>query len=420
MSVGPVVIIGAGPAGSAAAAHLGAAGVDTLLLERASSTGGSDHGLALTPSAVAELDALGLPTDGWHRTTGVRFVGGGMRLALAWPDVDGRAAHGLVRSRSELARDLSSYAVTCGAQVRFGAAVTGFTTDAGGRVSGVRVGDESIDAAFVLDASGVDAVMTGTKSGSDAVMRGTKSGAVAVTADFESPRATDDHLESWLRLTDADGATLPGHGWIVGRGDGRVTVGVGALAQDTSATPDACAAVLQRWLTALPANWQLGVDTMTGPISGSRLATEATQSVGPDGVIRIGDAAGVESPWTGEGLTSALVSARLAATAVVDALTHDTDAGREGALTAYAHAVRTELGSHDRLAAVATGLLERPAVARAVTTWAFPREALMKFALRRLAPARPTAVETCVTTSTMGRVTRDAAHPGTERGVDQR
>ncbi|KGN33979.1 hypothetical protein N802_08800 [Knoellia sinensis KCTC 19936] len=425
-----VVVIGAGPAGSAAAAHLSAAGHDVLVLERAADHSGSDSAEALTPTAVSELATLGLPaseTDTWHRTTGVRFVGGGMRLALAWPDVDGRPVHGLVRSRSALAQTLSAYAVSRGVHISFGSEVTGFATDESGRVSGVSLRgangrDSRIEAGVVIDASGLGLSQWGTKSGEGVSQSGTKSeGAVAVTADFASPRGTDDHVESWLRLADADGATLPGHGWIVGRGDGHVTVGVGALASDTSATTEKCAFVLEQWLRALPGNWELSAATMTGPIEGGRLATGSHLTPRHEnGVLRLGDAAGLANPWTGEGVASALISARLAAAAVDRALALGTAAEREGELTAYDTVVRDALGSHRRFARTATSLLERPSVTRAVTTWALPREALMKLVLRRLTTPNRAALETCVTTSTMGRVTSAAAHPGNERGVDQR
>jgi hypothetical protein len=68
---------------------------------------------------------------------------------------------------------------------------------------------------------------------------------------------------------------------------------------------------------------------------------------------------------------------------------------------------------------VAARLLDRPTVARLATTYALPREALMKRALRHVTPTG-TPVETSVTHPTMVTVTRAAAHPGTERGVEQR
>jgi len=442
-----VVVIGAGAAGSAAAAHLSAAGVDVLLLERSAERDTRPGAAALTPAAVRELELLGLSesdTAGWHRTTGVRFVGGGMRLALTWPDAQGRATHGLTVARSVLDATLASYAVRSGARVRRATEVTGLTRGADGRVTGVTTADGStVSADVVVDASGrgfgaaavsqegkkshrgAGTVSHGGKKsgrGADSVSRqGKKSGGgVAVSADFASPRHGDDHVESWLRLTAGDGATLPGHGWIVGRGDGRVTVGVGALADDTTATTDACADVLRRWLTALPANWELTEDTRTGPVSGSRLATTGhTGRRYADGLLAVGDSACVAHPVTGEGIAAALTSARLAAVVVARALAHPAGAAREAELTAYDDVLGGALGRHRTLGRVAARVLDRPLATRLATTYALPRQSLMKLALGRLTTPTPAAVETCVTPSTMGRVTR-AADPGTERGVDQR
>lgn len=406
-----VVVIGAGPAGSAAAAHLGAAGVDVLVLERTAGTSARPGSAALTPAAVRELEVLGLTgadTSGWHRTTGVRFVGGGMRLALAWPDRDGSPAHGLVPSRAALDDTLAAYAVRHGARLRRATEVTGVSYDASGRVTGVTTSQGPVEAAIVIDASG-GASTTDSRAG------------VAVSADFESPRHTDDHVESWPDLATADGARLPGHGWIVGRGDGHVTVGVGALADDTSATTDRCAGVLQQWLTALPAGWQLTEDTMTGPISGGRLGTgRARWSRSGDAVLRVGDAAAVANPLTGEGLGPALASGRLAAVTVARALAHPVGAEREAELTAYGVRVEAALGRHRTLGRAAARLVDSPLATRLVTTWALPREPLMSFVLARVTTPNRAPVETSVTPSTMGRVTRAAAHPGTERGVDQR
>lgn len=383
-----------------------------LVLERTADSTSRPGAQVLSPRAVAELDALGFTdadTHDWHRSAGVRFVGGGMRLALAWPDVAGRPGRGFVRSRAALDATLSAYAVSRGARLRRATEVTDFTTDATGRVNGVTAEGLTVEAAVVIDASG------GTVS-----PRAARSG-VAATADFVSPRHTDDHLESWLELTDAEGSRLPGHGWIIGRGDGHVTVGVGALADDTSATPDTCAFVLQQWLTALPATWSLTEGTMTGPVSGSSLG--AARPAGPrysSGVLRVGDAGQLADPLTGEGLSAALVSGRLAAGVVAQALALEGAAEREGALAAYDTLVGSSLGRGRTVRRAAARLIDRPWVAHAATTHALPREGLMKLVLGRLTTPDNPAVETCVTTSTMGRVTRAAAHPGNERGVDQR
>ncbi|MCA9295954.1 MAG: FAD-dependent monooxygenase, partial [Phycisphaerales bacterium] len=61
--VWPVVIIGAGPAGAAAAIHLARAGVRTLLLDRAHFPRDTVCGCCLNPNALAHLDRLDVLQD---------------------------------------------------------------------------------------------------------------------------------------------------------------------------------------------------------------------------------------------------------------------------------------------------------------------------------------------------------------------
>ena len=78
-----VVVVGAGPGGSAAAAYLAGAGLDVLLLEKAHFPRDKVCGDGLTPRAVRELAQLGVPTreeDGWIRNKGLRIGGGGRRF----------------------------------------------------------------------------------------------------------------------------------------------------------------------------------------------------------------------------------------------------------------------------------------------------------------------------------------------------
>ena len=99
-----VIVVGAGPAGSATAANLAMSGLDVLLLEKTRFPREKVCGDGLTPRAVKELIALGVPTpesDGWIRNKGLRIIGGGMRLQLDWPDLASFPPYGLVRTRHD-------------------------------------------------------------------------------------------------------------------------------------------------------------------------------------------------------------------------------------------------------------------------------------------------------------------------------
>ena len=57
-----VIVVGAGPGGSATAAYLAMAGLDVLLLEKTAFPREKVCGDGLTPRAVRELITLGVPT----------------------------------------------------------------------------------------------------------------------------------------------------------------------------------------------------------------------------------------------------------------------------------------------------------------------------------------------------------------------
>ena len=113
-----VIVVGAGPGGSATAAWLAKAGKDVVLLEKSRFPRDKICGDGLTPRAVRQLINLGIPlseTDGWAHNKGLRIIGGGMRLQLDWPEVDSFPSYGMVRGREDLDEFLARHAERCGA-----------------------------------------------------------------------------------------------------------------------------------------------------------------------------------------------------------------------------------------------------------------------------------------------------------------
>ena len=128
-----VIVVGAGPGGSAAAYHLARHGVRVLLLEKTEFPREKVCGDGLTPRAVRQLIRMGVDTSpeaGWLHNKGLRVIGGGVRLELDWPDLASFPNYGLVRTRLDFDDLLAQRAVEAGAELRTGVNVTGPVLDA--------------------------------------------------------------------------------------------------------------------------------------------------------------------------------------------------------------------------------------------------------------------------------------------------
>ena len=136
-----VIVVGAGPAGSAVAYYLATAGLDVLVLEKTRFPREKVCGDGLTPRAVKALTGMGVPVseaDGWPRNKGLRIIGGGGRIEIAWPDLSSFPGFGLVRTRLDFDEILARHAEKAGARLLEGVTVTGpLLDDRTGRITGV-------------------------------------------------------------------------------------------------------------------------------------------------------------------------------------------------------------------------------------------------------------------------------------------
>jgi geranylgeranyl reductase family protein len=390
-----VIVVGAGPGGSAAAYHMARHGLRVLLLEKTEFPREKVCGDGLTPRAVRQLVRMGVDTSekaGWLQNKGLRVIGGGVRLELDWPDLASFPNYGLVRTRLDFDDMLAKRAVEAGALLRTGVTVTGPVLDDDGRAIGVtaKVGAaEPVEyhAPLVVAADGVSGKLPLAMG---LTKRDDRPLGVAVRRYYHSPvRADDDYLESWLELRSATDRNrlLPGYGWIFGLGDGRVNVGLGILNSSSAFGRTNYRAMLTDWLAGTPAEWGMRDETTAdGPILGAALPMGFNRVPHyTRGLMLVGDSGGMVNPMNGEGIAYAMESGELAAEVAVQALARPAGADRERALRAYPAELSVRFGGYYRLGGMFVKLIGNPQVMRIATRHGMPHPTLMRFVLKLLA-----------------------------------
>ncbi|MCI0154331.1 geranylgeranyl reductase family protein [Dermacoccus nishinomiyaensis] len=398
-----VIVVGAGPGGSTMAAYLAQAGLDVLLLEKTRFPREKVCGDGLTPRAVKEIDALGIPTpesEGWIRNKGLRLVGRGMRLQVDWPDEGAFPAYGLVRTRQDFDDILAQHAVAQGARLLQGVNVTAPVVE-NGRVAGVEaklLGEDgratgekaTYRAPLVVACDGNSsrlALAVGREKREDRPM------GVAVRAYYTSPRTHDDYLESWLELPSTnergEKILLPGYGWIFGVGDGTSNVGLGILNTSKAFGKTDYREVMRRWVATMPPEWTFGDATMVGDIRGAALPMGFNRTPHyADGLMLVGDSGGMVNPFNGEGIAYAMEAARLGSSVVADAFgaaKNGGDVARERILATYPDVMKQALGGYFTLGRHFATMIGNPQIMKLAVTYGLPREDLMKIIVKVMA-----------------------------------
>jgi geranylgeranyl reductase family protein len=376
-----VIVVGAGPAGSTVATYLARAGIDVLLLEKTEFPREKVCGDGLTPRGVKQLIDLGIDTSeeaGWVRSRGLRILTGELTLEFDWPDLSSYPPYGVSRTRHDFDDLLAKLAVKAGARLLQRTTVTGAITDQRtGRVIGVEAksGPEKAPVSFraplVLACDGVSARLA-LSVGID--KHGKRPMGVAVRRYYRSPRHDDPfiegHLELWDRTDPRHPKLLPGYGWAFPLGDGTVNVGLGMLSTSKAFRSTDYRALLRQWLDGTPEEWGYREGNAVGKVGGAGLPMGFNRTPHyRDGLLLLGDAGGMVSPFNGEGISAAMESAQLAAEAVVQALARPEGPSRERALQGYPVAVAELMGGYYRLGNVFAKVIGKPKVMRVATKY---------------------------------------------------
>jgi flavin-dependent dehydrogenase len=317
------VVIGAGPAGSAAAIRLARAGRRVLLVDRATMPREKVCGCCLSPTALAELqslDAFAVDDARPVPLQAVQLVSGGCaaRLPLA----------GATLSRESLDTMLVRRAIRAGADW-LPQTTIGSITEAADRVRFTLRPAATPDAAIALEADHA-VIATGLAdhvriegAGMASSPSHRREARRVVTAEsrigvgLSLPAAASDLPAGTLVMA----VGRDGYAGIVRLEDGRIDVAAAIEPQAVARAgrPHAAiAALLQESLAG--AGMRLDVESLNAAHvrATPALTHRAPLVAGSQGrLCRIGDAAGYVEPFTGEGMGWALVSGRLLAEAIV-------------------------------------------------------------------------------------------------------
>lgn len=293
-----VIVVGGGPAGSTCAWQLARAGSDVVVLDRARFPRDKTCAGWITPPVV---EALELPLDEYAKGAVLQRITGFRTGLIGREPRD--TEYGAVVSYGILRREFDAFLLRrSGARVREG---EGFSSAR--RENGRWIVNESLSAPVLVGAGGhfCPVARLGRPEGTEPVV-------VAQEVEFEladPERCRIDPDRPELYFT----PDLRGYGWCFRKGN---VLNVGLGRQDPHGLTAHLRAFVQ-WLREtnvlppdLPERWKGHAYLLAG--------TSRRQVVG-DGLLLVGDAAGLAYAASGEGIRPAVESGILAARAIVEA-----------------------------------------------------------------------------------------------------
>lgn len=310
-SAAEVVVVGAGPAGSAAAAWIARGGREVLVVDAAEFPRDKTCGDGLTPRAIAELRLLGLSDwlDEHISHHGLRLSGFGSSVDVPWPGRSFPSTSSAV-PRTELDDRIRKVAEDSGAAMRLGVKAVDVSRDVNGRVEAVVLADGSrVRCRALIVADGARSTLgrvLGREWHKETVY------GVAARGYVASMRSSEPWISSDLELRSVDGQVLPGYGWIFPLGNGEVNIGVGALATIKRPADIALRPLMKHYTDLRRDAW--GFEGYPRAMTSALLPMGGAVSgvAGPNWML-VGDAAACINPLNGEGIDYGLESGRLAA-----------------------------------------------------------------------------------------------------------
>ena len=320
-----MLVVGAGPAGSATAMHLARGGAKVLLADRARFPRDKPCGGGLTGRALRYAPCDVSPV--------VEHLVERIVLRLAYRRRFARTSHSpliLMTQRRRLDAYLAEQAAAHGVDFRDGARVEAIDLEGDG--ASATVGGSRVSVSYVVGADGANGVVAKAAGLGDGIVCGI---ALEGNAAWGAIQPMPYTRTAWVEL----GVVPGGYGWVFPKGD-HANVGVGGWIAEGP--------MLRFHLDRLARSHCLDPGELRD-VRGHRLPMRHLGApAAKDRFLLVGDAAGLVDPLSGDGIYEAFVSAKLAARAILTATVDDYSLSLSAALDRHASASWTAKRVADR------------------------------------------------------------------------
>ena len=351
-----VVVVGGGPGGAGTAAHLAGEGMRVLVVDQRSFPRDKVCGDFVGPVAVRELEVLGVTARPEYAATNIIrraaiHVDGRQLLTQELPKVGRLDPFGRVIPRTQLDAWVLDAAVNAGAEVLPDTRVTAFEVGGGAVTVSVGTGrrQRRIRSRVLVGADGSTSTIAkrvrgGPPPRDDRI--------VAVRAYYDGVMGPADRADLFFS---AD--SFPGYTWVFPTAPGTANAGVGMVLDTVPRSTEHLRDLLLRLVdTDAGVAARLGGARLRGHVVGWPLTTfNPRLPVVADGVLLVGDAAGLINPLNGEGIQYALQSGSWAASTLLEALANGNVSA--AALGGYTRRVHRELRYDMALAGLVVRLI---------------------------------------------------------------
>ena len=379
-----VLVVGAGPGGSAAAYHLARHGIDVTVVEKAAFPREKVCGDGLTPRSVKAIQDMGVDTTdpGFEKVIGLRTHARRTTIQLPWPDLTSFPPYGLVMPREGFDHLLAQRAVKAGARLMERTeAVAPIITDGWVRGATIRSAEDKdaepieVRARFVIASDGA-ASRFATPAG--VVRDQSRPLGIAARRYYRTDYHPGPWLESWLDLWEGD-LLLPGYGWLFPVAGGTINLGAGLLNTFKNFKDVSAQRLFNAFATMLPPSFGVSEETAEGRLLSGPLPMSFNRSPqAVPGMLLVGDAAGAVNPFNGEGIAYAMETGEMAADMVHEALVQH----RPGLTMSYPEALRQRYGRYFTIGRGFARAVGKPTIMGLATRFMLPRPTVMNFALR--------------------------------------